>query len=142
MVDVESNPGAEGAAAMAAIGIVVKDLERALSFYTDVVGMKEVQRVDVPDKSLVESILQFPGPPGPAVVLMHFSDGADHSYVDVGGKLVFRVDDVVRMVEVARAAGSEVTREPSEYPGFGLIGMVKDRDGYTLELVQAQAPAT
>jgi lactoylglutathione lyase len=142
MVDVESEPRAEPAGALAAVGIVVQDLDRALSFYTDVVGMKEVQRVDVPDKSLVESILQFPGPPGPAVVLMHFSDGVDHTYVDIGGKVVLRVDDVVRLVEIVRAAGGEVTREPSEYPGFGLIGMVKDRDGYTIELVQAQALET
>lgn len=135
MADVEL----EAARSLAAVGIVVQDLERAVSFYTDIVGMKEWQRVDVPDKALVESILQFPGSPGAAVVLMHFADGADHSYVDVGGKLAFRVDDVVSLVETVRAAGGEVTREPSEYPGFGLIGMVKDPDGYTLELVQSRS---
>ena len=136
MVDTESGP----AGTLVAVGIVVQDLDRSLGFYTDLVGMKEVHRVDVPEKHLVESILQFPGPPGAAMVLMHFSDGADHRYVDVGGKVAFRVDDVVGLVEVVRAAGGEVTREPSEYPGFGLIGMVKDPDGHTLELVQAPAP--
>ena len=126
----------QAARKLRSVGIVVQDLDRSLGFYTDVMGMKEEHRVDVPDIGLVESILRFPGPWNPAVVLMHFSDGADHSYVDVGGKLVFEVDDAVSLVEAVRAAGGEVTREPSEYPGYGLIGMAKDPDGYTLELIQ------
>jgi lactoylglutathione lyase len=132
MVDVES----QAARFLRSVGIVVRDLDRSLGFYTDVIGMKEEHRVDVPDHGLVESILRFPGPWNPAVVLMHYSDGADHSHVDVGGKLVFQVDDAVGLAEAVRAAGGEVTREPSPYPGYGLIGMVKDPDGYTLELIQ------
>lgn len=127
---------------LAAFGVVVEDLERSIRFYTDVIGMKEAHRVDVPDLGLVESIMSFPAGVGSSLVLMHFDDGADHSYVDIGGKIVVAVDDAVAMTEAARAAGSEVTREPSEYPGFGLIAMVKDPDGYTVEIVQSITPAT
>jgi lactoylglutathione lyase len=132
MVDEDS----QAARFLRSIGIVVRDLDRSLGFYIEVMGMKEEHRVDVPDIGLIEAILRFPGPWNPAVVLMHYSDGADHSYVDVGGKLVFQVDDAVSVVEAVRARGGEVTREASEYPGYGLIGMVKDPDGYTLELIQ------
>ena len=122
---------------VAAVGIVVQDLDRSIDFYTTIIGMQEVQRIDVADMSLHEVILTFPGSRGAAVVLMQFSDGVDRSYHDDGGKVVFQVADSVALAEAARAAGHEVTREPSDYPGFGTIAMIKDPDGRTVELVGA-----
>ena len=120
---------------VAAVGIVVHDIERAVSFYTAILGMQQAQRIDVPDMSLVEVIMVFPPGRGAAVVLMHYTDDEDHTYKDDGSKLVFQVGDCVAVAEAARAAGHEVTREPAEYPGFGKIAFVKDPDGHTLELI-------
>jgi len=120
---------------LAAVGIVVQDLDASIDFYTSIVGMQEAQRIDVPDKKLVEVVLTFPGSRGAAVVLMQFSDGEDRSYKDDGGKVVLQVGDCVAMTEAARAAGRGVTREPAEYPGFGMIAMVQDPDGRTVELI-------
>jgi len=114
---------------------VVQDLDRAIDFYTSVLGMEQAQRLDVPDMNLIEVILVFPPGRGAAVVLMQYTDDADHTYKDDGGKLVLRVGDCVAVAEAARAAGHEVTREPAEYPGFGKIAFVKDPDGHTLELL-------
>jgi lactoylglutathione lyase len=125
------------ARSVAAVGLVVHDLERAIEFYTSIIGMKEVQRIDVPDKRLLEIVLAFPGSRGAAVLLMKYDDGQDHSYRDDGGKVVLQVGDCVAVTETARSAGHEVTREPSEYPGFGMIAMVKDPDGRTVELIGA-----
>jgi lactoylglutathione lyase len=122
--------------AFAATGIVVSDLERSVEFYTSVVGMKETQRFDVPDMHLLEVIMSFPGGGGGALVLMKYTDDAPHDYVDIGGKLVFSVDDPVALIEAARAAGCEVIREPAENPGFGILGFVNDLDGYALEVLQ------
>ena len=124
---------------VAAVGIVAQDVDRTLDFYTSIIGMQEVQRIEVPDKSLSEVILTFPGSRGAAVVLMKFSDGEDHSYKDDGGKVVLQVGDCIGMTEAARAAGYEVTREPSDFPGFGTIAMVKDPDGRTVELIGSVA---
>jgi lactoylglutathione lyase len=122
---------------LAAVGIVAQDLDRTIDFYTSIIGLQEVQRIDVPDKNLLEVILTFPGGRGAAVVLMQFSDEADRSYKEDGGKLVFQVGDCIAVTEAARAAGHEVTREPGEYPGFGTIAMVLDPDGRTIELIGA-----
>ncbi len=122
---------------VAAVGIVVHDLDRSIDFYTSILGMQEAQRVDVPDKHLFEVILTFPGSRGAAVVLMQFSDDTDRSYKDDGGKVVLYVGDCVGVTESARAAGYEVTREPGESPGFGMIAMVSDPDGRTVELIGA-----
>ena len=124
---------------LAAVGIVVQDVDRAVDFYTTIIGMQEVQRIEVPDKHLVEVILAFPGGAGAAVVLMHFSDGEDHSYKDDGGKVVFQVGDCVGVTEAARTAGYAVTREPADYPGFGTIAMVTDPDVRTVELMGSAA---
>ena len=122
---------------LAAVGIVVQDLNKAIDFYTSIIGMEQGQRIDVPDKSLVEVVLTFPGSRGAAVVLMQFSDGEDRTYKDDGGKVVLQVGDCVGVTEAARAAGYAVTREPGEYPGFGMISMIQDPDGRTVELMGA-----
>jgi len=101
--------------------------------------MQEAQRIDVPDKSLVEVVLAFPGSRGAALLLMKFDDREDRAYKDDGGKVVLQVGDCVGVTEAARAAGYSVTREPGEYPGFGTIAMVSDPDGRTVELVRAGA---
>ena len=120
---------------LAAVGIVVQDLDRAIDFYTSIVGMEQAQRIDVPDMSLVEVILTFPDSRGAAIVLMQYTDAEDRTYKDDGAKVVLQVGDCVAVAEAARAAGHEVTREPAEYPGFGKIAFVKDPDGHTLELL-------
>ena len=124
---------------VAAVGIVVSDLDRSIDFYTSILGLQEARRVDVPDKDLFEVILTFPGSRGAAIVLMQFSDDADRSYKDDGGKVVLWVGDCVAVTESARAAGYPVTREPGESPGFGMIAMIKDPDGRTVELIGAVA---
>ena len=124
---------------LAAVGIVVQDLDTSIDFYVSIIGMQEAQRIDVPDKSLVEVVLTFPGSRGAALLLMKFNDGEDRAYRDDGGKVVLQVGDCVGVTEAARAAGYDVTREPGEYPGFGTIAMVSDPDGRTVELIGAPA---
>jgi predicted enzyme related to lactoylglutathione lyase len=124
---------------LAAVGIVVQDLDRSIDFYSSIIGMQEAQRIDVPDKCLVEVVLTFPGSRGAALLLMKFDDGEDRAYSDDGGKVVLQVGDCVGVTEAARAAGYEVTREPGEYPGFGTISMVSDPDGRTVELIGTRA---
>ena len=115
----------------------MQDLDKAIDFYTSILGMQEAQRIDVPDKQLVEVVMTFPGSRGAAVLLMKFGDGEDRAYKDDGGKVVLQVGDCVGVTEAARAAGYEVTREPGEYPGFGMISMIQDPDGRTVELLGA-----
>lgn len=126
-------PAARGA--LAAAGIVVADLDRSAEFYAAVMGMRETQRFDVPAMHLQEVIMAFPGSPGAALVLMRYTDEAERAYVDIGGKLVFSVDDPAAVVERARAAGGQVLREAEPSPGFGVVGFVTDLDGYALEVL-------
>ena len=124
----------------AATGIVVKDLDRSVRFYTDVMGMQELQKVDVPDLKLRESILNFGGR-GAALVLMEYSEGADPTGLGSpgapGGKIVMAAEDPVALVASVREAGGTVIREPQDSgSGFGMVGFVEDPDGTAIEIVK------
>ena len=121
----------------AATGIVVQDLDRSVDFYTNVMGMDELQRVDVPDLKLREAILSYGGR-GAALVLMQYLDGSDPggygSPGAPGGKIVVSSDDPVALVGAVREAGGTVVREPRD-TGFGLVGFVQDPDGTAIEVM-------
>jgi lactoylglutathione lyase len=124
---------------IAATGIGVSDLKRSASFYENVLGMKTTQtfKLDYMD----EIMLSHEG--RNSVVLMHYTDGSNPNYKNLPVKLVFYVTDPKAVAQRARAAGYEVTREPTPVPSFNnaLIGFVKDPDGYAIELIQAPARA-
>ena len=121
----------------AATGIVVQDLERSVRFYTEVIGMQQLQQVDVPDLKLREVILNFGGR-GAALVLMEYAAGADPGGLGSpgapGGKIVVSAEDPVALVAAVRDAGGTVVREPSD-TGFGLVGFVNDPDGTAIEII-------
>ena len=136
----ESNVEATATNTFRSVGIVVSDIDRSIAFYRDVVGMQERRRIDVPPMHLLEVVMGFGEEGGGgALVLMHYSDETNRRYVDIGGKLVIGATDPAAVVEAARAAGCEIVAELAEYPGYGLIGFVKDPDGYTLEVLEATA---
>jgi len=122
------------------VGIVVADIDRSIAFYRDVVGMQERRRFDLPAMHLLEVVMGFGAEGGgAALVLMHYTDKTDRRYVDIGGKLVIGATDPAAVVDAARAAGCEIVAEVSEFPGFGLIGFIKDPDGYSVEVLEATA---
>jgi lactoylglutathione lyase len=121
----------------AATGIVVQDLERSVRFYTEVIGMQHLRRVDVPDLKLREAILNFGGR-GAALVLMEYAEDAEAggygSPGAPGGKIVMSSDDPAALVQAVRDAGGTVVREPRD-TGFGVVGFVQDPDGTAIEIM-------
>jgi predicted enzyme related to lactoylglutathione lyase len=118
---------------VAAVGIVVADLDRAERFYSDAFGFVRQSTFDL--DHLAEVILGNPAGKGASLVLMRYKDEQDRSHVDVGQKVVLMLEDPVAAVDGVRAAGGEVTAEPEQH-GALLVGFAKDPDGHTLELLQ------
>ena len=122
---------------LTAVGIGVSDLDRSEAFYRDVLGMKRLQvfKLDYMD----EVMLAHEG--RNAVVLMHYTDGSARNYRDNPVKLVFYVTDPVAVAGRIRAAGLEITHEPTPNAGLGgaVICLAKDPDGYVVELIQRPA---
>lgn len=124
---------------LTAVGIGVSDLERSEAFYRDVLGMQRTGEfhLDYMDEVMVAHEGRN------AVVLMHWKDGSTPNYRDNPVKLVFYVADPAALAGKIKAAGLEVTHEPTPNANLGgaVICLAKDPDGYVIELIQRPRPA-
>jgi lactoylglutathione lyase len=142
-----STPVPEAAAApppqkdplLSAVGIGVTDLETSAAFYMNVMGMEKVRTYEL--DYMNEILLRYPDGES-YLVLMHWIDGSKRNYKDNPIKLVTRVKDPVALAAKIKAAGFEVTREPtpSDQVGGATVGFAKDPDGYVLELLPLRQP--
>jgi catechol 2,3-dioxygenase-like lactoylglutathione lyase family enzyme len=137
-------------------GITVSDLDRAIAFYRDGIGL-EVQMVFERDDETIARVVGMPG----ARLRIAFMRAGDEStrvellqYLDPSGQplsfrsnqpgsghVCFQVDDVVAVVERLRAAGatfiSDAPVELLQGPNAGARAMyLRDPDGAAVELFQ------
>jgi lactoylglutathione lyase len=121
---------------LGAMGIGVADLERSVDFYTRVMGMEQITTLTLPEMD--EVILGYSRSRGPALVLMHHTDGRDVSYAGLPIKVVVYVSDPAALADAVRAEALEITREPTPVPELGdaVVGFARDPDGYVIEILQ------
>jgi catechol 2,3-dioxygenase-like lactoylglutathione lyase family enzyme len=108
----------------------VSDLDRALQFYTSVIGLKLKHRFGA-RWAEVEA--------GPITIGLHPSDGKPVA-VGGGGTVSFTVEpeiDFEAFIEELRAKGAEVS--PVRTPPRGRFVIVKDPDGNELHFIQFSA---
>ena len=124
---------------LGAMGIGVGDLARSTDFYMRVLGMEQIGKLRLPEMD--EVLLAYDRSRGPALVLMHHTDGREVSYRDLPVKVVVYVSDPTAVAAAIRAEGLEVTREPAAVPELddAVVGFARDPDGYVIELLQRPA---
>jgi lactoylglutathione lyase len=116
--------------------IRVGDLERSIKFYTELLGMKELRRRDVPDGKYTLAFVGYEG--GDAEVELTYNYGVtSYEQGTAFGHLAVGVPDVAGACDLVRNAGGKVTREagPVKF-GTTIIAFVEDPDGYKIELIQ------
>jgi catechol 2,3-dioxygenase-like lactoylglutathione lyase family enzyme len=119
---------------MGAAGIGVTDLEAAVAFYRDGLGMTEVTRRSRDDRE--EVAMQSADGRGSEVVLMGFTDGVVRNYQQNPGKLVFYVKDPEQYARDILNAGGRVTVPPAFQAGLGVtVGFGRDLDNNLIEFV-------
>ncbi|MFO1418736.1 MAG: lactoylglutathione lyase [Methylotetracoccus sp.] len=117
--------------------IRVGDLDRSLSFYTDVLGMALLRRADYPDGQFTLAYVGYGPESEQAVLELTYNWGVGNYELGSGyGHIAIGVDDVYAAVERIRAAGGKVVREagPMKH-GTTVIAFVDDPDGYKVELI-------
>lgn len=121
-----------------AMGIAVSDLEKSTGFYTQIVGMKKLMTFNV--SYMDENVMGYEGR-GASLLLMHYTDGSNPNCKDNPIKIVIYVADIKSIFENARADNVEITREPEALEAIGgaLMGMLKDPDGYLIEMIEKKA---
>lgn len=113
----------------------VADIDRALKFYRDVLGMQELQRFDL-GEGVHEVVLAFPESKGGGVILMWDLNRKD-AYVQGDGysRFVMSVKDLDAAIKHLTQHGVTLSKARTEAGALAYC-MVKDPDGYMIEVLQ------
>ncbi len=121
----------------------VGDLQRAIDFYTRVLGMTLIRTTDRPDQKYSLAFVGYGTNPDQAEIELTYNYGVDR--YDLGtayGHIALGVPDVAATCEKIRAAGGTITREAGPVKGgTTVIAFVQDPDGYKIELIERAAEA-
>lgn len=120
--------------------IRVGNLDRSIKFYTELLGMKELRRRDVPDGKYTLAFLGYGqgNAEGQGEIELTYNYGVEkYEQGNAFGHLAVGVPDVAAACEAVRAGGGKVTREagPVKF-GTTIIAFVEDPDGYKIEFIQ------
>jgi lactoylglutathione lyase len=121
----------------------VGDLQRAIDFYTRVLGMKLLRTTERPEQKYSLAFVGYGSNPEQAEIELTYNHGVDHYELGTAyGHIALGVEDAYATCEKIRAAGGKITREPGPVQGGStVIAFVTDPDGYKIELIQ-RADAT
>ena len=121
----------------------VGDLERSLTFYTEVLGMCLLRRKDYPDGRFTLAFVGYGDESDTAVLeLTHNWDTSSYEIGTGYGHIALGVDDIQATCEAMAAKGGRVVRPPGAMKhGTTVIAFVEDPDGYKVELIQLASRA-
>lgn len=123
----------------------VGDLQRAIDFYTRVLGMSLLRTSENPEYKYSLAFVGYEGGnPGQAEIELTYNWGTSaYDLGDAYGHIAIGVPDAAATCERIRAAGGQVTREAGPVKGgTTIIAFVTDPDGYKIELIQRGKDAT
>uniref|UniRef100_A0A0D9WE40 Lactoylglutathione lyase n=1 Tax=Leersia perrieri TaxID=77586 RepID=A0A0D9WE40_9ORYZ len=116
----------------------VGDLDKTIKFYTECLGMKLLRKRDIPEERYTNAFLGYGPEDSHFVVELTYNYGVE-SY-DIGtafGHFGIAVEDVAKTVDLIKAKGGTVTREPGPVKGGkSVIAFIEDPDGYKFELIE------
>ena len=116
----------------------VGDLDRSLTFYCDILGMKLLRQKDYPGGEFTLAFVGYGDESDQSVIELTYNWGVEQYEIGTGyGHIALGVDDIYGTCEQIRAAGGKITREPGPMKhGSTVIAFVEDPDGYKIELIQ------
>ncbi|MEA2902991.1 MAG: lactoylglutathione lyase [Alphaproteobacteria bacterium] len=126
----------------------VRDLDAALDFYCNKLGLKEVRR-RVDDKNRYTNVFlagpddeplvtesKRAGRDAPLVELTYNWDSEDYGEARYFGHLAYEVDDIYDLCERLMKAGVTINRPPRD----GSMAFVRSPDRHSIELLQKGPP--
>jgi lactoylglutathione lyase len=119
----------------------VGDLQRAIDFYTKVLGMRVLRTTERPEQKYSLAFVGYGDEAHHAVLELTYNYGVDH--YDLGtayGHIAIEVDDARAACDAVRNKGGKVTREAGPVKGgTTVIAFVEDPDGYKIEFIERRA---
>src|SRR5277367_6024722 len=123
--------------------IRIRDVDAALRFYRDGLGMRLLDRYDFGEQRFSILFLSFDDySDGPALELTYNWDVEEpYSHGSGFGHIALGTPDVDTVVSRLAEHGGTITRTPYQLvPEGPTMAFVKDPDGYSIELIQTQRP--
>lgn len=116
----------------------VVDLDRAIHFYTEVLGMQVLRKKDYPEGRFTLVFLGYgPEEQNTVIELTHNWDTREYTLGNAFGHIAIGVGDIYATCNKIKLAGGKVTREPGPMKfGPTVIAFVEDPDGYKIELIE------
>ena len=115
----------------------VGDLDRSISFYTEVLGMKLLRQKDYPDGKFTLAFIGYGEESENTVIELTYNWDTDSYDLGTGyGHIALEVDDVYRATEEISKRGGKVLRDAGPMnAGTTIISFIEDPDGYPIELI-------
>tara|TARA_A100001015_G_C14992248_1_gene714510 strand:- start:1594 stop:1974 length:381 start_codon:yes stop_codon:yes gene_type:complete len=116
----------------------VKNLERSITFYKDIFGMKLIRQKDYPSGRFTLAFMGYGDEKDNTVI--EFTHNWDTDNYELGtayGHIAIGVNDIYKACEKIEKKGCTITRKPGPMKhGTTLLAFVEDPDGYKIELLQ------
>lgn len=115
----------------------VGDLDRSITFYTDVLGMQLIRKSENTEYKYTLAFVGYGDESQGAVIELTYNWGqTDYDVGNAYGHIALETDDIYATCDAIKAKGGQVTREPGPVKGGStVIAFVKDPDGYSIELI-------
>jgi lactoylglutathione lyase len=113
------------------------DLDRAIAFYTEVLGMKLLRRKDYPEGKFTLAFIGYGDEADNTVIELTYNWGvSEYEAGTAYGHIAIEVDDVYAACAAAKAKGARIVREAGPMnAGTTVIAFIADPDGYFIELI-------
>ena len=116
----------------------VGNLDRSITFYTEILGMQLLRRTDYPEGRFTLAFVGYgPEEQGAVLELTHNWDTESYELGNAYGHIALAVPDAAAACAEIKKRGGKVVREagPMKH-GKTIIAFVDDPDGYKIELIQ------
>jgi len=110
----------------------VSDIARSLHFYCDLLGLREVRRIENERGRFTLVFLAAPGDDAAQVELTFNWDPEEYGMGRAFGHLAYEVEDIYAACEKLRAGGVTINRPPRD----GRMAFVRSPDNVSIELLQ------
>jgi lactoylglutathione lyase len=119
----------------------VGELQRAIDFYTQAMGMQLLRITRRPEQQYDLAFVGYGTNPDHAEIELTYNYGVtSYELGSAYGHIAIGVPDVAATCEKIRAAGGTITREAGPVKGGNtVIAFVQDPDGYKIELIERLA---
>ncbi|MGF1793899.1 lactoylglutathione lyase [Photobacterium profundum] len=116
----------------------VGDLDRAINFYTNVMGMDLLRKRENEAYKYTLAFVGYGDESQGAVIELTYNWGTtEYEMGDAFGHIAIGTEDIYATCDAIKAVGGNVTREPGPVKGGNThIAFVTDPDGYKIELIQ------